>query len=169
MVFFFNDFIFCHKEALPIALNLQHRKTKNTFIEFCNQVQSFEGRVVNCKPVGMSRIKYKNGYLFSGTINDSYHRYGKGMQIENSGTLYIGGFENDLYQGFGKLVDTDKVIFGLFDKGILKIEFNSETIDVGLLKNLQALLPFLKNTMTFEDIQEYANWGAGIVAFGRDH
>lgn len=154
--YFLNDFIYCHKDAFSIAMTHKNSEKTVDFIEFCKSVTSFDGKIVEGKAHGRCKVKYSDGSLFTGYLNEDFLRSGQGMQVEPSGKMYVGPFEKDLYQGFGKLVDADQVIFGLFEKGKLKIDFNIDNIDVELVKNLQILLPSIQDKISFEEIKEYA-------------
>ena len=151
--FFRNDFVYCHKDAFPASVTDSQKDRHFDVMNFLQRVDWFEGGIDHFKPTGVCRVKYHEGSTFTGCLNDCFLKTGVGQLLEKSGRLFIGSFRNDFYHGFGKLIINEKVILGIFEKGILKFEMDADHLNVSDLKDLENLAEFLEGEMTLEEVR----------------
>jgi hypothetical protein len=151
--FFENDFLYCHKNAFSACIRDRERNREFNLIRFQNRVKWFDGTLEGFRAMGVCRAKYKDGGSYSGHFDQRFLRDGKGQLLETDGTFYLGSFKDDLFHGFGRLFTKDKVTWGIWEKGILKLEIDVNNLNVDDIRDLDNLAEYLNGGMSLEEVQ----------------
>lgn len=152
--FFSNDFVFCHKDAFSSCIQDTEKNKIYPILHFFKSIDKFEGTIAQMKPSGVCKVKYLNGDSYTGHLNECFMKVGKGQQLEKSGSLYLGTFKNNLYHGFGRIIDQEKTTIGFFEEGEIRFVLGDDDLNLFLLDDVEKIAESITGKMTTEDFKE---------------